>query len=169
MHRLCGIALCLILGAAAHAADSADPPTTADTPASTKKTPEPETWEQRLRRLRQEDRQRALDAFANRPTAWQLQNPSGAQNRYPTDVTPRGYVTTNTYSGPQYRDWNNQSAPVMVPTLPATYSPAPSVIFSNVPLAPNTYWGPANLNWSNVRVGSAVPNGLGGWNYVPGN
>jgi hypothetical protein len=152
------------------AADSAGPAV-----AVSPETPPPaanpsETWQQRLTQLQtvqQVRQQQALQAFANRPTAWQLQNPSGAQNRFPTDTGPNGYLAPNTYFGPLYRDWSNLSGPVMLSQMPANYTSVPPVNYSNVPLAPNTYWGAANQSWSNVRLGNVVPNSSGGWTYRP--
>jgi len=131
-----------------------------------------ETWQQREERLHREQQvQQQLDAIraeARRPTAWQFQNPSGGHNRFPTDP-PRGYTAPNTYFGPDYRDWSRMSGPASLSQLPANYYTPPPVIFSNVPVAPNMYYGAANQSWSNIRVGDGVPSALGGWNWVPGN
>lgn len=174
--------LILSVGFASASADSADPPArppnapgpaiappmrSAPIPPRGGAPAQDESWPERQREAEQLRQLQAWRAYVNRPTAWQLQNPSGAQNRSPTDVLPRGYVMSNTYAGPQHREWSNVSAPVMLPQMPAGYVSVPPVPSTNVPLAPNTYWGPANQSWSNVRVGTAVPNGLGGWNYTP--
>jgi len=167
----------LVLSRMAVSADSAVPPAipTQSTPANTAAASKPtatttdnqETWQQREERL-QRDRKlheqlEQLRTELNRPTAWQLQNPSGLQNRTPTD-SPRGYIAPNTYFGSDQRAWTNQSAPIAMPQMPANYFSVPPVNFSNVLLAPNTYWGPANQSWSNVRTTTAIPSGLGGWN-----
>jgi hypothetical protein len=170
----------LCLGFDAGPADAADPraatgiATIAPQPMASQSPGKPanadasrQTWEEQQRAAYEMRQREAWQAYVNRPTAWQLQNPSGAQNRAPTDMMPRGYVTSNTYTGPQFRDWHNLSAPVMLPHQPADYLRPSPVTFTNVSLAPNTYWGPANQGWSNVRVGTAVPSGLGGWNYTP--
>lgn len=113
-------------------------------------------------------RQREL-ARTNLPrlTAWQLQNPSGSQNRSPTDFFPGGTLAPNTYFGPAHREWNQLTGPVTLTQMPFNYRAEPSVLHANVPLAPPTYWGRAQADWSQVRTFSAAPHAFGGWNLGP--
>lgn len=107
-------------------------------------------------------------AYANRPTEWQLQNPSGIQNRSPTSPNIDGYVAPNNYFGANQRVWTNLSGPVVQQQMPANISPTIPLTQTNVMIAPYTYYGASNAGWSNVTTGGATPSPLGGWNYRPG-
>lgn len=126
-----------------------------------------ETFEERARRQQMEQRREQLRKAweeAHRPTAWQLQNPSGTQNRIPTEAFPSGPLAPNTYYGPQFRQWNQMSPPVYERTLPYNMQAVPPVTQTNVMLAPNTWWNSRNNRWNQITPGSASPSPLGGWN-----
>ena len=128
---------------------------------------QPKTFQERLESL-QEQAARSAWEEANRPTAWQLQNPAGEFNRSATDKEPNGVIAPNTYYGPQFREWNGMSAPVYERTLPPNMVPVPPLTQTNVMIAPNTYLGADNYRWHQVSPGSASMNPLGGWNLRAG-
>lgn len=125
-----------------------------------------ETLEARVKRLR-EQQQAAMLREAHRPTAWQLQNPSGLDNRFPADDVPAN-MAPNTYYGKQFRDWNQMSGPVYERQLPQNQTAVPPLTQTRVMVAPYSYWGPQNQRWHNMSPGSARPSPLGGWNMTPG-
>jgi|GEM_PF-4705780 len=123
-----------------------------------------DSFQQRLQQQQQLQRQAELDA-ARRPTEWQLQNPSGQQNR--TDESQfhvNGYVSPNTYYGARQRPWSNLSAPVYERAQPPNIRPVPPLTQTRVMVAPYTYWGPQNTRWNMVGPTQATPSPLGGWN-----
>ncbi len=134
-------------------------------------TPGPESpqdeFQKRLQQDRERKRQQEIE-YANRPNEWQLQNPSGPQNRSTVDPRPAGYVAPNTYFGPQYRNWSQLSAPVYERTLPPNMTPVPPLTQTNVMVAPYSYWGADNQHWLQMSPGGATQSGLGGWNYRVG-
>lgn len=127
----------------------------------------PNTFQERLESLREQAARSAWEE-ANRPTAWQLQNPAGEFNRSATDKEPNGMLAPNTYYGPQFREWSGMSAPVYERTLPPNMVPVPPLTQTNVMIAPNTYLGADNYRWHQVSPGSATMNPLGGWNLRTG-
>lgn len=132
---------------------------------TTASSPQPprETFEERARKLREQELQQAWQA-ARRPTEWQMQNPSGEFNRFPTDKQLNGFVARNTYYGPHFREWNQMSPPVYEQTLPYNMQSVPPITQTNVMVAPNTYRGSSNYRWNLMAPGSAIANPLGGWN-----
>lgn len=134
----------------------------AGSPQQPKREVETRQWQQ----LHQRHREQAK-ASIPRLTAWQLQNPSGSQNRSPTGFTPSGFLAPNTYFGPAHREWNQLTGPVTLTQMPFNYRAEPTVLYANVPLAPPTYLGRAQADWSQVRTFSASPHAFGGWNVGP--
>lgn len=159
--------LAAILGLAG-SAKSADPPSAPATTASaaTKTPPAPGLAEIVLGRQRQESQQQAWQE-AHKPTEWQLQNPSGIDNRYPTSREIPGYVAPNSYFGPQFREWNQMSPPVSQSQWPANMTPTTPLLQTNIPVAPLSYWGAGSAQWSNVTVPRPQASPLGGWT-IPG-
>jgi hypothetical protein len=157
------------VGGPAIVADAQSPPPTGmATPAVAAPAGQPEDFAARRQRLQdQQRRQQALEA-ARRPTDWQLQNPSNPANRNPTSPQLGGYVAPNTYFGPQFRDWSQQSPPVSQTQRPANITPVPLLEQTGAPIAPYTYWGPDNARWSHVTIHRAEPDPLGGWRLRPG-
>ncbi len=130
-----------------------------------------EQFAERTKRQQEEARQRRLKAeweAAHRPTAWQLQNPSGEWNRYPADQTRPGYMAPNTYYGPQFRQWNQQSNPVYERQLPPNQVAVPPLPQTSAPVAPYSYWGASNQRWNMISPGGATRDPLGGWNMRSG-
>ena len=122
--------------------------------------------EQFTDRLRKQEAERKKQEWewANRPTAWQLQNPSGEQNRFATDDVNRGYTAPNTYFGAQFRDWSGLSAPAYERQLPPGMNAVPPLTSQDVMIAPYSYWGAENQMWNQVSPGGATMDPLGGWN-----
>ncbi|MDZ4688534.1 MAG: hypothetical protein SH850_25955 [Planctomycetaceae bacterium] len=133
-------------------------------PAAPAKPPARDDFAARQQRLQQQ--QAVQDA--NKPTAWQLQNPSGIENRSPTSRELPGYVATNNYFGAQFRDWSNLSAPVSQSQTPANITPTTPLTQTNVMISPYSYWGADNARWSNVTISNPQMNPLGGWTISPG-
>lgn len=177
-------AVCLMIGclATATAAESADRPATTPYESAPPKSaapttapvtpaaalPQPDDFTSRQVRLQQQQAQQKAFEESNRPTAWQLQNPSNLQNRIPTDSNLPGYVSTNNYFGAQFREWSNMTGPVTQSQWPANMTPTVPLIQTNVMMAPRTYWGADSLRWSNVSTPPAQLNPLGGWTTHPG-
>jgi len=122
----------------------------------------------RQQRLQQQQATQQSAQDANKPTAWQLQNPSGLENRSPTSREIPGYVSTNNYFGAQFRPWSHLSDPVTQPQTPANITPTPPLAQSGVMTAPLSYWGADNARWSNVTISQPQLNPLGGWTIPPG-
>jgi hypothetical protein len=101
-----------------------------------------------------------------RPTAQQLQNPSGAYNFSHSGMSQSQYITANNYLGSQFNNWNNiRLQPNTLDAFQAfnrTQPPANSGYFS-----PNTYFGAGFSQWNNMSSGSPMPNYLGGYIYQP--
>lgn len=132
---------------------------TATKPASAR-----DSFQQRMQQLQKERLQAERDA-ANRPTAWQLQNPSGIQNRTgESQFHVNGYQAPNTYYGAPQRPWSNLSAPISEPQQPSNITPVPPLTQTRVMVAPYTYWGRQNNRWNMVSPAEATPYRLGGWN-----
>jgi hypothetical protein len=167
------VLLILLVGSAESAdsapgKDAAVPASTPAKPAANLSTPKRDDFAARQQRLQQQQtfQQRVQDA--NRPTAWQLQNPSNPQNRNPTSSEISGYVAPNSYFGPQFREWNNQSAPVTQSQPPTNISPSLPLIQSNAMIAPYSYWGGDSAGWSNVNIVNPQPSPFGSWTINPG-
>ncbi|MDX1967202.1 MAG: hypothetical protein SFV23_08535 [Planctomycetaceae bacterium] len=124
-------------------------------------------FQKRLQQDRERQRRQEIE-YANRPTEWQLQNPSGQQNHSTVDPRPTGYVAPNTYYGPQFRDWSRMSAPAYERKLPPNMQSVPPLTKTQVMVAPYTYWGADNQRWLQMTPGNATQSGLGGWNYRVG-
>ena len=130
-----------------------------------------EAVEQRFQRQQQADAQaaqRKASEEARRPTEWQLQNPSGRRNHFPTARYPNGNIAPNDYFGPQFREWNQMSPPLFEKQLPSNMTAVPPLPQTNVMVAPLSYWGTANQRWNQVSPGQANPDPRGGWNFRSG-
>lgn len=127
-----------------------------------------DAFQQRIQQVQQERLRQEFES-ANRPTSWQLQNPSGIQNRYgESQFHVSGYQAPNTYFGKDQRPWTNLSAPLYERELPPNIVPVPPLTQSPVMIAPYSYWGPENTQWNMVSPARVNPNPLGGWNYATG-
>ncbi|MBI1349075.1 hypothetical protein GC163_22615 [bacterium] len=125
-------------------------------------------FQQRIQQVQQERMRQEFEA-AHRPTAWQLQNPSGIQNRYgESQFHVNGYQAPNTYFGAEYRPWSNMSAPLFEPQQPPNIVPVPPLTQTEVMVAPYSYWGPQNNLWHQVSPAVGSPNPLGSWDIGPG-
>ena len=100
-----------------------------------------------------------------RPTAQQLQNPSGAYNFTHSGISHGQYTTGNTYFGSQFNSWNNlQMQPTTLDSV-QTFNRTLPPVNSGAYYSPNSYLGPVNNQWSNLSSGCVTPNYLGGYIY----
>lgn len=161
-----GIVFGLVLSGAWESAIAADPSDVSQPAAAPSQESRPlsrDDFAARRQRLQQQPRQPA-----QRPTAWQLQNPSNIDNRTPTSPQLDGYVAPNTYFGPQFREWSHLSPPVSQTQRPANITAVPLLPQAGVPIAPYSYWGADNARWSHVTIGRSEPSPTGGWRMRPG-
>jgi hypothetical protein len=168
------VTLLILIAGSAESADPAPgnyeavPVSTPVKPTANQSAPRRDDFAARQQRLQHQQAMQQRIQEANRPTAWQMQNPSNPQNRIPTSSELPGYVAPNTYFGPQFRTWNNQSAPVTQSQPPANISPSLPLIQSNAMIAPYSYWGGGNARWSNVTTVTPQPSPFGSWTIAPG-
>jgi len=166
--------LILAAGLSAESADSQpgrkDLPPQGTPAKSTASPPAPkrDDFAARQQRLQQQQTWQQRSQEANRPTTWQMQNPSNPQNNSPTDPKVNGYIAPNTYFGAEFREWHNQSPTVTQNQPPSNISPSLPLMQSNAMIAPNSYWGADNARWSNMTIVNPQPSPFGSWTIRSG-